>query len=69
MAAPLVFVVDDDPSVRRALKRMLAVEGYSVEAFSSAEEFLCRDRDLSFPGCLILCRAIGMFRTIVIVID
>lgn len=54
MAAPLVFVVDDDPSVRRALKRMLAVEGYSVEAFSSAEEFLGRDRDLNCPCCLIL---------------
>ena len=48
-----VFIVDDDPSVRKALKRFVASAGYCVEAFASAQEFLS-----SVPayakGCLIL---------------
>ncbi len=47
-----VFVVDDDESIRKALKRLLRVHGYHVITFDSAEEFLCsgwRDRE----GCLI----------------
>jgi FixJ family two-component response regulator len=35
-----VAVVDDDPSVRKALARLLSVFGYRVELFASAEEFL-----------------------------
>ena len=51
--APMVFVVDDDPSVRRGLTRLLASAGYTVEAFASAKEFLGRE---SYPGpcCLVL---------------
>jgi FixJ family two-component response regulator len=51
--APMVFVVDDDPSVRRSLTRLLASAGYTVEAFASAKEFLARE---SYPGpcCLVL---------------
>ena len=50
---PLVFVVDDDPSVRKSLKRLLASAGYGVEAFASAREFLARERHPG-PCCLVL---------------
>lgn len=48
-----VFVVDDDPSVRGALARLLRSAGWSVEAFASAEEFLAR---LPYSGtaCVVL---------------
>jgi len=48
-----VFIVDDDASIRRALKRLLRSVGYHAEAFESAEEFLDavpRKR----KGCLVL---------------
>jgi len=51
--APLVFVVDDDPSVRRSLTRLLASAGYTVEAFASAKEFLGREQ-YAGPCCLVL---------------
>jgi FixJ family two-component response regulator len=41
--APLVFVVDDDLSVRKSLSRLLTLAGYTVEAFQSAREFLTRE--------------------------
>jgi FixJ family two-component response regulator len=52
-AAPLVLVVDDDPSVRKGLSRLLASADYAVETFASAAEFLARE---SHPGpcCLVL---------------
>ena len=55
----LVSIVDDDESVREALPDLLKELGYSVKAFSSAEEFLASDHvgstrclvlDLSMPG-------------------
>jgi FixJ family two-component response regulator len=52
-APPVVFVVDDDPSVRKSLTRLLASAGYAVEAFASAREFLARDRHAG-PCCLVL---------------
>jgi len=52
-AAPVVFVVDDDASVRRSLARLLASAGYSVEAFASAREFLEREPPAG-PCCLLL---------------
>ena len=39
---PTVFVVDDDPSVRTAVKRLLASVGLPCETFSTAAEFLTR---------------------------
>jgi FixJ family two-component response regulator len=52
-ALPLVSIVDDDPSVRRALERLVEAAGYAVETFASAEEFL--DSTSSGPiACLIL---------------
>ena len=49
---PVVFVVDDDPSVRRAIKRLVESVGLRVELFGSAQEFLSKHRDV--PSCLVL---------------
>jgi RNA polymerase sigma factor (sigma-70 family) len=51
--APLVFVVDDDPSVRKSLARLVATAGYKVETFASAREFLARPLPEG-PCCLVL---------------
>lgn len=48
-----VFVVDDDPSVRKSLVRLLGQNGWRVEAFESAEAFLA-GRDPHAAGCLLL---------------
>jgi FixJ family two-component response regulator len=48
-----VFVVDDDPSVRTAMKRLLASVGLSCETFGSALEFLKRAED-GPTGCVLL---------------
>ncbi len=50
---PLVSVVDDDESVRESLPDLLRALGYSVRAFSSAEEFLASDC-VGESRCLIL---------------
>ncbi len=49
----VVFVVDDDDSLRRSLERLLRVNGHNVESFSSASAFLARP-DPDVPCCLIL---------------
>ncbi len=51
--APTVFVIDDDPSVRRAIKRLVESVGLRVEALGSAKEFL-RIKVPDVPSCLIL---------------
>jgi FixJ family two-component response regulator len=51
--SPLVSVVDDDPSVRRSVTRLLESSGYAVEAFTSAREFLARAPHPG-PCCLVL---------------
>lgn len=48
-----IFVVDDDTSVRTALKRLIRSLGFIVEAFDSAQAFLDRE-DHDGPACLIL---------------
>jgi len=50
---PMVYVVDDDLSVRRSLSRLLVVAGCEVRVFSSADEFL-DDPGRANAGCLIL---------------
>src|SRR5437667_10081403 len=50
---PIVFVVDDDPSVRRAIKRLVGSVGLEVELFGSAQEFL-RSKRPDAPSCLVL---------------
>lgn len=52
-AQPTVYLVDDDASVLKALRRLLSGAGWSVEAFRSPQEFLDRHRD-DGPGCLVL---------------
>jgi FixJ family two-component response regulator len=51
--APIVFVVDDDPSVGRAIKRLVGSVGLQVELFGSAQEFLQAKRP-GAPSCLVL---------------
>jgi FixJ family two-component response regulator len=48
-----VFLVDDDPSVLRALTRLLRASGREVRAFASQQEFLGQ-HDPDAPGCLVL---------------
>lgn len=52
-AAPVIYLVDDDPSFLRALSRRLRGEGYEVECFDSVEEFL-GERRSDIPGCAVL---------------
>jgi FixJ family two-component response regulator len=53
MASPVIFVVDDDAAVRRAVRRLLLGLRHPVRLFGSAEQFLS-DTDLGSQGCLIL---------------
>jgi FixJ family two-component response regulator len=50
---PIVFVVDDDVSVRESLEALLRFAGWQVETFASAGEFLSRPRTPG-PSCLVL---------------
>ena len=53
LPTPVVFVVDDDASVRGALRRLLTSVGHACETFGNADEFLARlDPDLT--GCILL---------------
>jgi RNA polymerase sigma factor (sigma-70 family) len=52
-ATPIVFVVDDDISVRESLEALIRCEGWEPETFASAQEFLTRPRVVT-PSCLIL---------------
>ena len=50
---PLVFVIDDEVSVRESLELLMGAEGWRVETFASAAEFMSRPR-ASMPCCLVL---------------
>lgn len=50
---PVVFVVDDDVSVRESLELMIGFAGWQPEMFASAEEFLAR-APVDVPSCLVL---------------
>lgn len=52
-SSPRIFVVDDDPSVRKGLERLLRAGGYETEAFGSAAAYLER-APYEGEGCLIL---------------
>jgi FixJ family two-component response regulator len=52
-ADAIVFVVDDDPSIREAIKSLLRLEGLRVETFGTAQEFL-RSQRPDLPGCVVL---------------
>jgi FixJ family two-component response regulator len=51
--APVVAVIDDDPSVRKALGRLLKTAGFGVELFATADEFLARP-DPDGLSCAVL---------------
>ncbi len=48
-----IFVIDDDASVRRSLRRLLRLSGYAVEDFASASDFLRREKPTG-AGCVVL---------------
>ena len=50
---PTVFLVDDEPGMRKALSRLLGAEGFKVRAFPSAKAFLDSYRE-DESGCLVL---------------
>ena len=51
-ASPTVYVVDDSPSLLRALSRLLTMAGYAVQTFASAKEFLAQHQPQN-RGCVI----------------
>lgn len=51
--APIVFVVDDDISIRQSLELLIRCVGWVPECFASAKDFLARPRPL-VPSCLLL---------------
>ncbi len=53
MSEPTVFVVDDDPSARRGLTRLIRAAGLMAESFASAEDFLASGKHTG-PGCMVL---------------
>ena len=48
-----VYVVDDEADMLKALERLLGAAGFSVETFSSPEQFLAQHDDMA-PGCIVL---------------
>ena len=55
MAAATVLIVDDDPSVRASLTRLMSASGYEAVAFADAEAFLNYiERDGTAPACVVL---------------
>jgi FixJ family two-component response regulator len=52
-STPVIFVVDDDPSVRKSLTRVMTSAGYAVEVFASARDFLAREPVVG-PCCVVL---------------
>jgi FixJ family two-component response regulator len=52
-ADAIVFVVDDDPSIREAIKSLISLVGVRVETFGAAQEFLRFERP-DLPGCVVL---------------
>lgn len=52
-SAAVVFVVDDDASVRKSLSRLISEAGYNVRVYASPREFLARE-PVAGPSCLVL---------------
>ena len=53
MSEPTVYIVDDDPSARRGLTRIVRAAGMKAESFASAGDFLASGKREG-PGCIIL---------------
>ena len=56
-STPIVYIVDDDVSVRESLDLMIRSSGLAVETYCSAEAFLARERSAA-PSCLVLDMAL-----------
>jgi len=53
MSEPTVFIIDDDPSARRGLTRLVRTAGMKAESFASAGEFMASEKS-DGPGCIVL---------------
>lgn len=53
MSEPIIFIIDDDPSARQGLSRLVGAAGMNVESFASATDFL-ESEQYQLPGCIIL---------------
>ena len=53
MDEPTVYIIDDDPSARRGLTRLVRAAGMNAESFNSAKDFLSSGK-LDGPGCIVL---------------
>jgi RNA polymerase sigma factor (sigma-70 family) len=53
MSEPTVFIIDDDPSARRGLTRLVRAAGLNAESFASGTDFLASGHH-SGPGCIVL---------------
>ena len=53
MSEPTVFIVDDDPSARRGVTRLIRAAGMNAESFASARDFLASE-GWAGPGCIVL---------------
>jgi FixJ family two-component response regulator len=53
VAQAVVFIVDDDPSIRASLENLLSSEGHATQSFDSPQAFMSADRP-DLPACLIL---------------
>ena len=51
--SPMIYIVDDDPSVLKSLTRLISTEGYNVTSFARAGDFLEHTKPHS-PSCLVL---------------
>jgi CheY-like chemotaxis protein len=56
--AAAVYIIDDDPSIRRSLKRLLSLSALAVRVFESGESFVA-DLDTLAPGCLVVDIQLG----------
>jgi FixJ family two-component response regulator len=53
VAQSIVFIVDDDPSIRASLENLLSSEGHATQSFESPQAFMSADRP-DLPACLVL---------------
>ena len=54
MMLMMVYLVDDDPSVRKAVARLIRASGYAIKTFASAREFIEFKRETTEVACLVL---------------
>ena len=57
--ASVVYIVDDDVPFHTDIRQQLELSGYQVQLYSSAKQFLGRDRDEGQPGCILVDASIS----------